>query len=50
MLGKGSFGKVVLVKGKLLGGPEKLYTIKVLKNRALLPPAFLRSLLRRKPW
>jgi serine/threonine protein kinase len=32
-LGEGSFGTVVLTKGKLPGGPEQLYAIKALKKR-----------------
>jgi serine/threonine protein kinase len=32
-LGEGAFGKVVLAKGKILGGPEQLYALKALKKR-----------------
>ena len=34
-LGEGAFGKVLLAKGKLLGGPEQLYAVKALKKQII---------------
>ena len=34
-LGEGSFGTVVLAKGKLHGGPEQMYALKALKKRGI---------------